>query len=359
MLRNIGGIGSIMKPSSTYFVEIITICILNILVNLLEIKEFSIDLILNFSFGFLLFSSCFFILNFIDKKLNICVTNIFVIISVLLSFCELYCIYTYNVRINEVIIKAIIFTNLRESFEYLKFNIASIFASILLFSLAILLIKYMSYRIKNLENLFIYVIIVSLVINIFSIYKNNAYSKINKINIERKLNEYSVFRFTNALYYTSRDLVLSKKVNKNASIIANNSDIDNIIIILGESATRSHFGVYGYFLNTTPNLERWHTSGNIILFKNVISPICGTDPSIAKLFTFSNYENNMKYYYTENLMKIMENSGYRTYWISNQEKSDRWGSSVAIFSDLANHAYFTSNISSYEINVQIDTMKKY
>ena len=104
--------------------------------------------------------------------------------------------------------------------------------------------------------------------------------------------------------------------------------------------------IYGYYLPTTPYLTYWESKGNLIAYSDVISSVCGTNPSIANMFTFKNYENNMLWSKSENLIQIMKYGGYKTYWISNQEKIDMWGSAVSAFSDCANERFYTNEFAS-------------
>ncbi|MBD2820336.1 sulfatase-like hydrolase/transferase [Xenorhabdus sp. 42] len=61
-------------------------------------------------------------------------------------------------------------------------------------------------------------------------------------------------------------------------------------MIIGESTSRNHMGLYGYRYNTTPNLQKIKNS-NLHIFTDVISPNASTIPSLKKIFTFFNSEN--------------------------------------------------------------------
>lgn len=62
-----------------------------------------------------------------------------------------------------------------------------------------------------------------------------------------------------------------------------NGDIDNIIIVIGESASRKHHSIYGYYLPTTPFLEK--KKNEIIVFNDVTSTYSTTSESMKMFMT--------------------------------------------------------------------------
>ena len=51
-------------------------------------------------------------------------------------------------------------------------------------------------------------------------------------------------------------------------------DVDSVdlILVIGESYIKSHAGIYGYRLNTTPCMEQEMNRGNLFAFDDVLSP---------------------------------------------------------------------------------------
>ena len=105
----------------------------------------------------------------------------------------------------------------------------------------------------------------------------------------------------------------------------------NIILIVIDALRQDHVGTYGYYRNTTPNIDK--LAEKSIVFQNAISQATWTKPSIASLFTSTYPSKHLTYY--ENLFeghigtnmlsdsfttiaeKMMEN-GYKTYgWVNN------------------------------------------
>ena len=88
------------------------------------------------------------------------------------------------------------------------------------------------------------------------------------------------------------------------------------IIVIGESATRSHYGLYGYPRNTTPRLDS--IKNELICYDNVISPAIQTLTCMKDILTFSNYESPDMYKQEANIIEILRDAKYKTYWFDNQ-----------------------------------------
>lgn len=88
------------------------------------------------------------------------------------------------------------------------------------------------------------------------------------------------------------------------------------VIVIGESTTRSHLGLYDYYRNTTPELN--NIENDLLLYNDVISPHTYTIASLTKALTLGNYENP-KLKYNGSIVQLMNQAGFKTYWISNQK----------------------------------------
>ena len=136
---------------------------------------------------------------------------------------------------------------------------------------------------------------------------------------------------------------ISANLDKNIiSIISNNSEIKNIILIIGESTGRKHMSLYGYPVETNPLLKKLEKDGNIYKFTDTISPHAHTIPSIKKLLTFYNFESTKKWYEYNNIIDIMKKAGYETYWFSNQESSGIYGNLSAALGSRSEVIKFTN-----------------
>lgn len=93
-----------------------------------------------------------------------------------------------------------------------------------------------------------------------------------------------------------------------------NLDNDVLVVVLGESIARNHMQLYNYKRPTTPLLDKMKDS--LMIYNNVITPEVLTTKAIPELLTsFSINENNRG---RDNIIKILNDTDYQTYWISNQ-----------------------------------------
>ncbi len=114
---------------------------------------------------------------------------------------------------------------------------------------------------------------------------------------------------------------------------------DNIIIVIGESASRKHHSIYGYKLNTTPALKS--IKDEIIVFNDVISSYSTTSESMKTFMSYKNSTNNTKEWYQyASIPTIFSELGYKTYWISNQEKGGFSGGCENYYSEKCDTSIF-------------------
>lgn len=332
---------------------IILLCFLNAVIIGINCEFNNILVIIKrFIECFFIFTCFFIVLSKLKVTRNFLI-KVVVVLSVIVFFLEMHCLKSFGFRINETIVQAILLTNRREALEYLYGYIGMKEFCLFLMTIFSLIIasKLAEYwkcilKSKILMNGIVLLYIwggLQLSVSFIESYK---LEKNIKSSIVKYFDEYGITRCVNVTRFAIKDLISRKNSNKMATIIKNNSNIDNVILVMGESSTRSHLSVYGYHLKTTPYLEKWKSGKNLIPFDNVISSFCGTNPSFANMFTFRNYENNIPWDKSENLMQIMNECEYQTYWISNQEKVDSWGSAIAAFSDCARVKYYTNEFAS-------------
>ena len=114
-----------------------------------------------------------------------------------------------------------------------------------------------------------------------------------------------------------------------------NEPID-IVLILGESVRRDYLHSYGYSLPNTPGIDSLVSTGDMILFTDVLAPATTTNYSCQRTLTFyTNTEAKTDWYNYPNLLSTVSRAGYATAWITNQETTGIYSVS-RIFSPFAN-----------------------
>ncbi len=122
------------------------------------------------------------------------------------------------------------------------------------------------------------------------------------------------------------------------------------VVIIGESLSRHHMGLYGYFRETTPRLSG--RAGELFVFRDVISPQIHTVPSLSAAFLLRHRNGGV----IATAFDLINAAGYRTYWISNQPRHGVWESEV---SKIARAADVQTWINSNSGGMQTDVIPSF
>ncbi len=161
-------------------------------------------------------------------------------------------------------------------------------------------------------------------------------------------------RFSADLISSVREIAEYKSIYESieadkTDIIKNEGDIPFVVFVVGESTGRHHMGVYGCRLPNTPYAQERVAEGSMAVFSDVISPQTETMLVFERLFTFYNNESPGKWYDYPNLIDILNNAGYNTEWISNQETSGLYGNVARAYANRCAEKNFTALRSSGKV----------
>lgn len=106
---------------------------------------------------------------------------------------------------------------------------------------------------------------------------------------------------------------------------------DCIVLVIGESFTRSHASTFGYERNTTPDLDSMAREGVVIPYGKAFSTWPRTVESMAMMLTSCTSDSFSADVWQKNdfLLDVMHSAGYRTFWISNQSSFGFGGNLVS------------------------------
>lgn len=123
---------------------------------------------------------------------------------------------------------------------------------------------------------------------------------------------HNAVRGTYGYYKLQNNMKLAPAINKlDINITADN---EVLVLVLGESTDRNHMQIYGYDLETTPNLNA--IKEELYLFENVISTEVFTLKAVPKILTSLNKNSAGKDLI--DIVQVFKAAGYDTYWLSNQ-----------------------------------------
>jgi heptose-I-phosphate ethanolaminephosphotransferase len=120
-------------------------------------------------------------------------------------------------------------------------------------------------------------------------------------------------------------------------------DPETHVIVIGESSTRNHMDIYGYFRPTTTKLNS--IKEELIIFTDVISSHSHTMDVLEKALTLASLDNDLDYSHAEaySVMELFKAAGVTTYWLSNQNRFGIWDNVVTIIAEGADHVTFVSD----------------
>lgn len=155
-------------------------------------------------------------------------------------------------------------------------------------------------------------------------------------------------------YLFARSYILYKKESKELDVYKKNkngnfefvavepSSAQQVyVLVLGESTTKSHLGVYDYARPTTPLLSA--QKDDLLLFQDVISPNTYSVASVTKLLTLANYEYP-KATGQGSIIQLANAAGYETFWLSNQRPLGPYESLITKLSFSSDHTKFITTV---------------
>ena len=259
---------------------------------------------------FLYFGVAYIFLFVIDfsRKASLILKPLFFIILTGYTVLNLYCIATYHTRLTYDFIEIIAATNAEETREYLSMYVGwkeycLIFLAVFIsFSLYYFCDRLSGNRRFGISGKITAVMLICSVISVF-------------INPTLK-SEMVMWNFN---FEDVADLSKYPS-NPKVQLYDTVAPPEFLIVIIGESHSRSHSSLYGYDKLTNPLMTLQRDSGNLFVFNNVNSAATNTSNAFKYLLnTFKlGEENQKKWYKTTHLVEVLKKGGYSTYWYSNQ-----------------------------------------
>lgn len=138
-----------------------------------------------------------------------------------------------------------------------------------------------------------------------------------------------------------RNDLMSKMEVKQAEleIPSNKSEIH--MLVVGESARRDSFGLYGYERETTPLLKR--TPG-VMAFQDVTAMATITLLAVPSILTPTPPGNILATTREPSVLSAYRKAGFKVYWLSTQRKHGTYDTLTSIFSEDADESEFLGGI---------------
>ncbi len=142
-----------------------------------------------------------------------------------------------------------------------------------------------------------------------------------------------------------RQLQTMKRPLAHPESLTSTKAAERIVVVIGESASRSHLSLYGYPLPTTPRMDT--VSVGLYRFDDAVASSTATAENIPRLISFMTDEpSSGEWYEYSSLLQIFHRLGYKTYWLSNQEYTGTWSNLSSILSSDADVVKYVGSMDS-------------
>lgn len=255
----------------------------------------------------------------------------FGIVFILLSPLEIGFVKTTGSPINIGFIESIFNTDIRETKEQVFAHLPLIFSAIFVLFLYCYLLAFLNKKNLAIKGKIVLlstflVLNIALFFNMFSLQKSDMagtdklqFAWENTIRKYSKIYPSNIFTNTFTSWKTNiRNKKFEKKINNftfNAREISKNKDLEIYILVIGETARKHNFHLYGYPRETTPELD---SVKNLVPFTNANSAATLTLFSVPQIITRANPDHFDIQFKEKTILDVFHEANFFTAWIGTQ-----------------------------------------
>ncbi len=245
----------------------------------------------------------------------------------------------HDIRFSSSIAETFINTNSSETVGMLSYNIGYVIFYIIAFAIYFLSIhkcaKYISRRTTLVSSVLLCGYLLAIPLYYTSLLKKTD----SHFLIGEKYLLNTPFYNAGALvkiFYENRGI---KKIS--SEVVSFNYDKKDVgteiyVLVIGESLRRDHMSLYGYQYDTTPNLN--NRKSQMLVFDNAYSPAPVTILSVPISLANIRFDQMQdKKHYADNIISLANDAGFKTYWLSNQGKTNKRTSVISAIANMANN----------------------
>ncbi|WP_233705754.1 sulfatase-like hydrolase/transferase [Helicobacter felis] len=282
-------------------------------------------------YSLLVFYVFYFLVEWIRfPKLVQFLKNTVLILSLGLNFIDFFASYYFHMGFTPSLVGTLLATNVRESREFLQSMVFPHMGFVLGYLAAcagfLYLVRFeLILSIKQSLQTFLVLFVAFWAHNLTVYYLQGWHGTLVNPNITTRVmpvvkEVYAVFANL-AEYIKIKDMYANLKRSYPKDYVHVDADsVSNVVLIVGESASRNFMGVYGYGVPNTPFLTGLQKERlqNLFVFKDAISAFAHTNAVFETLLNYGNVENRaVPWYMHKNLGTIFKLAGYKTFWIDN------------------------------------------
>ncbi len=312
-----------------------------------DLFSFSKGFLGAFLIGFVVYYVCALIPK---KRLQYSLEWLFIGSGVIFSVAEIFTLFMFKMPFSKGLSDTLLATNSSETIAFIKsysnylFYYAFIVIALLV---AIKIIRFRALVPSALASVLgLSILTIGSVSNIKSLTKNDAILKRSLFSLSLTRGFYSAYL---SLFNRQQAIKFYSFLNNlylPSNYLSGMGDVSNVVLVIGESASRNFMQLYGYSAPNNPLLsklanerERERESNNLFVFSNTISKEAHTSEVFESLLNYSNAETNKPWYHYHNMIDIFKRSHYETFWLEKQIV-DEYAITQTLVSNRSKNRYY-------------------
>ena len=125
------------------------------------------------------------------------------------------------------------------------------------------------------------------------------------------------------------------------------------VLVIGESQNKNHMSAYGYSLPTTPWLKEKLSDSHFILYTRAYSCHVQTVQVLSQALTAKNQYNEIPLEKAPSLIECAKAAGFRTIWISNQEKYSLYDTPTSVIASEADDQIWLNHNAGTDLKTEV------
>ncbi|WRA21652.1 phosphoethanolamine transferase [Helicobacter pylori] len=311
-----------------------------------DLFSFSKGFLGAFFIGFVVYYGCVLIPK---KRLKYSLEWLFIGSGIIFSVAEIFTLFMFKMPFSKGLTDTLLATNSSETMAFIKsYKNYLLYYALILIALLVT-IKMIRFRalvpgvIAGVLGLSI--LTIGSVRNIKHLTKNDAILKRSLFSLSLTRGFYSAYL---SLFDRQQAIKFYSFLNNlylPSDYLSSTGDVKNVVLVIGESASRNFMQLYGYSVPNNPLLsqlanerERERESNNLFVFSDTISKEGSTSDVFENLLNYSDAETNKPWYHYCNMIDIFKRSHYETFWLEKQFV-DQWSLIQDLVSSRSKNRY--------------------
>ncbi|MGL2827708.1 phosphoethanolamine transferase [Helicobacter pylori] len=317
-----------------------------------DLFSFSKGFLGAFFIGFVVYYGCVLIPK---KRLKYSLEWLFIGSGIIFSVAEIFTLFMFKMPFSKGLTDTLLATNSSETMAFIKsYKNYLLYYALILIALLVT-IKMIRFRVLVpgviAGVLGLSILTIGSVRNIKHLTKNDAILKRSLFSLSLTRGFYSAYL---SLFDRQQAIKFYSFLNNlylPSDYLSSTGNVKNVVLVIGESASRNFMQLYGYSVPNNPllsELANERESNNLFVFSDTISKEAHTSDVFENLLNYSDAETTKPWYHYRNMIDIFKRSHYETFWLEKQIV-DEWGITQNLVSNRSkNRYYILGNYGAYD-----------